>query len=93
MCIRDRGAGGEQAARANLDQIINSEIRQVLGSVPSQKVLSEDRTSPVSYTHLDVYKRQHCGRASHHVRRTGDDAQAGAAALKRALGRKVAEFA
>lgn len=39
------GAGGEQAARANLDQIINSEIRQVLGSVPSQKVLSEDRTS------------------------------------------------
>ena len=39
------GAGGVDAARANLDQIINSEIRQVLGSVPSQKVLSEDRTS------------------------------------------------
>lgn len=38
------GAGGEQAARVNLDQIINSEIRQVLGSVPSQSVLSEDRT-------------------------------------------------
>lgn len=38
------GAGGEAAARANLDQIINSEIRQVLGAVPSQNVLSEDRT-------------------------------------------------
>ncbi len=38
------GAGGEAAARANLDQIINSEIRQVLGSVPSQNVLSNDRT-------------------------------------------------
>ncbi len=38
------GAGGVAAARANLDQIITSEIRQVLGSVPSQNVLSEDRT-------------------------------------------------
>lgn len=38
------GAGGIVAARANLDQIITSEIRQVLGSVPSQNVLSEDRT-------------------------------------------------
>jgi modulator of FtsH protease HflC len=38
------GAGGVVAARANLDQIITSEIRQVLGSVPSQSVLSEDRT-------------------------------------------------
>jgi modulator of FtsH protease HflC len=37
------GAGGEQAARVNLDQIINAEIRTVLGSVPSQSVLSEDR--------------------------------------------------
>jgi membrane protease subunit HflC len=39
------GSGGVEAARANLDQIISAEIRQVLGSVPSQKVLSEDRTS------------------------------------------------
>jgi modulator of FtsH protease HflC len=38
------GAGGEAAARANLDQIINAEIRTVLGSVPSRNVLSEDRT-------------------------------------------------
>jgi membrane protease subunit HflC len=39
------GSGGVEAARANLDQIISAEIRQVLGSVPSQRVLSEDRTS------------------------------------------------
>ena len=39
------GAAGIEAARANLDKIINAEIREVLGSVPSQKVLSEDRTA------------------------------------------------
>ncbi len=39
------GPGGEQAARDRLDRIINAAIRQVLGSVPSQRVLSEDRTS------------------------------------------------
>lgn len=39
------GVGGEQAARDRLDRIINASIRQVLGSVPSQRVLSEDRTS------------------------------------------------
>ena len=39
------GAGGVEAAKGNLDQIISAEIRQVLGSVPSQKVLSEDRTA------------------------------------------------
>ena len=39
------GAGGVDAAKGNLDQIISAEIRQVLGSVPSQKVLSEDRTA------------------------------------------------
>ncbi len=39
------GAGGEDAAQVRLDRIINAAIRQVLGSVPSQKVLSEDRTA------------------------------------------------
>lgn len=39
------GAGGIDAARDNLDKIINAEIREVLGGVPSQKVLSEDRTA------------------------------------------------
>lgn len=37
------GAGGIEAARANLDKIINAEIREVLGSVPSRSVLSVDR--------------------------------------------------
>lgn len=39
------GAGGVEAAKSNLDKIISAEIREVLGGVPSQKVLSEDRTS------------------------------------------------
>lgn len=39
------GSGGIEAARSNLDKIINAEIREVLGGVNSQKVLSEDRTS------------------------------------------------
>lgn len=39
------GAAGEQAARDRLDRIINAAIREVLGSVDSQRVLSEDRTS------------------------------------------------
>ena len=39
------GSGGVDAARDNLDKIVNAEIREVLGGVPSQKVLSEDRTS------------------------------------------------
>ena len=37
------GAGGIEAARANLDKIVNAEIREVLGSVPSTAVLSVDR--------------------------------------------------
>jgi membrane protease subunit HflC len=38
------GAVGEAAARDRLDRIINAAIREVLGSVPSNRVLSEDRT-------------------------------------------------
>ncbi len=45
MFRRAVGAGGIDAARDNLDKIINAEIREVLGGVPSQKVLSEDRTA------------------------------------------------
>ena len=37
------GSGGIEAARTNLDQIINAEIRAVLGSVPSKSVLSVER--------------------------------------------------
>ncbi|MDZ4096827.1 MAG: SPFH domain-containing protein, partial [Paracoccaceae bacterium] len=39
------GVGGEDAAQIRLDRIINAAIREVLGSVPSQRVLSEDRTT------------------------------------------------
>lgn len=39
------GSGGVDAARSNLDKIINAEIREVLGGVPSKSVLSEDRTA------------------------------------------------
>jgi membrane protease subunit HflC len=37
------GAGGETQARARLDRIISAAIREVLGTVPSTAVLSEDR--------------------------------------------------
>jgi modulator of FtsH protease HflC len=39
------GSGGLDAARANLDKIINAEIREVLGGVPSKAVLSADRVT------------------------------------------------
>ncbi len=38
------GLAGEQAARDRLDRIVTAAIRQVLGTVPSSRVLSEDRT-------------------------------------------------
>jgi membrane protease subunit HflC len=39
------GAGGIEAAQTRLDRILNAAIREVLGSVPSNRVLSEDRTA------------------------------------------------
>ena len=39
------GAGGEEVARQRLDRITNSALREVMGSVPSTAVLSEDRTA------------------------------------------------
>ncbi|MFN3724586.1 MAG: protease modulator HflC [Paracoccaceae bacterium] len=39
------GAGGVDSAQTRLDRILNAAIREVLGSVPSNRVLSEDRTS------------------------------------------------
>ena len=38
------GAEGIRAAQTRLERIVNAAIREVLGSVPSQAVLSEDRT-------------------------------------------------
>lgn len=42
------GAGGTDAAQVRLDRILNAAIREVLGSVPSNRVLSEDRTALMS---------------------------------------------
>lgn len=39
------GAGGVESAQTRLDRILNAAIREVLGSVPSGRVLSEDRTA------------------------------------------------
>ena len=39
------GAGGENAAQTRLERIVSASIREVLGGVPSNRVLSEDRTA------------------------------------------------
>lgn len=39
------GSGGEDAAQVRLERIITAAIREVLGGVPSNRVLSEDRTA------------------------------------------------
>lgn len=39
------GSGGENAAQVRLERIVSAAIREVLGGVPSNRVLSEDRTS------------------------------------------------
>ena len=39
------GAGGEDTAQVRLERIITAAIREVLGGVPSNRVLSEDRTA------------------------------------------------
>lgn len=39
------GGAGEDAAQVRLERIITAAIREVLGGVPSERVLSEDRTS------------------------------------------------
>lgn len=39
------GAGGEDTAQVRLERIITATIREVLGGVPSNRVLSEDRTA------------------------------------------------
>lgn len=51
------GAGGELQALRRLEGIINPAIQQVLGSVPSSRVLSEDRTSLMNQIR-DIARRQ-----------------------------------
>jgi len=51
------GAVGIRAAQIRLESILNAAIRQVLGSVPSGAVLSEDRTGLMNQTR-DVARRE-----------------------------------
>jgi modulator of FtsH protease HflC len=51
------GAGGELQALRRLEGIVNPAIQQVLGSVPSSRVLSEDRTSLMNQIR-DIARRQ-----------------------------------
>lgn len=57
MFRRAVGPGDIEAARDNLDKIINAEIREVLGSVPSQNVLSEDRTALMNHIRDNARKK------------------------------------
>ena len=70
-------ASGAQAA---CDQMVDAGIRGILNFAPAHLRAPADVLVPVSYTHLDVYKRQHRFRAANartpHARRV--PARAGA---------------
>jgi membrane protease subunit HflC len=51
------GTGGEAAALRRLEGIVNPAIQEVLGSVPSNRVLSEDRTALMNQIR-DIARRQ-----------------------------------
>lgn len=51
------GSGGEAAAQVRLERIVTAAIREVLGSVPSNRVLSEDRSALMNQIR-DNAKRQ-----------------------------------
>jgi membrane protease subunit HflC len=51
------GTGGEAAALRRLEGIVNPAIQEVLGSVPSNRVLSEDRTALMNRIR-DIARRQ-----------------------------------
>lgn len=51
------GAGGETTAQTRLDNILNAAIPEVLGSVPSSRVLSEDRTGLMNQIR-DIARRE-----------------------------------
>ena len=56
MCIRDRERNEEKSRKA-LSQFLRPEFLGRVDEVITFKPLSEE-TLPVSYTHLDVYKRR-----------------------------------
>lgn len=51
------GTGGESFAKSRLDGILNNAIREVMGSVPSTAVLSDDRTALMNQIR-DLAKRE-----------------------------------
>lgn len=51
------GSEGLRAAQVRLDRIVNAAIREVMGSVPSTTVLSEDRT-PLMNQIRDIARRE-----------------------------------
>ncbi|MGQ0611316.1 MAG: protease modulator HflC [Paracoccaceae bacterium] len=51
------GAAGVDQAQMRLDRIVNAGIREVLGSVPSSRVLSEDRTALMNQIR-DIARRE-----------------------------------
>jgi len=51
------GAGGEEQGRNRLEGIVNPAVQEVLGSVPSSRVLSEDRTTLMNQIR-DIARRQ-----------------------------------
>ena len=51
------GVGGIDAAQSRLERIMNPAIREVLGAVPSNRVLSEDRTALMNQIR-DIARRQ-----------------------------------
>ncbi|MFT3689891.1 protease modulator HflC [Paenirhodobacter sp.] len=51
------GTGGENFAKSRLDGILNNAIREVMGSVPSTAVLSDDRTALMNQIR-DLAKRE-----------------------------------
>ena len=67
MCIRDStivGAAAEHGSGMTLDRPALQEVMEAVlaGKVDVVLISSLDRIGPVSYTHLDVYKRQVAGR-------------------------------
>ena len=63
MCIRDRGAPAVSTAapmgRVSTAEAVSSRWARVKGSFPATRpAVSPPSMEPVSYTHLDVYKRQ-----------------------------------
>ena len=72
MCIRDRIMGGEERRELIYEGFVNYRLNQ--GDSEAEAKAYADGQIAVSYTHLDVYKRQCLGCAVA-VPRNGDSAK------------------